>query len=580
MWYLVLIWRKKKKKKKKNHKVGSVENVVLSPAHRAVASKFFGSRPVVPVQSVASPEQSFSFGNSSVVVSPAHERLASKFFSSRSVAPMQSLGDGFAAPQQHADAGFSFGNSFSAPAASAVTEGFSMSMVPAAPASSASGWKCACCETENESSAATCNTCLVPKPAAAAAKTAAPKPASIPKAGAAAGVEGFSSFPASSGSVSGSSFSAPAAVAPSATVGFSMSMAPATPASGSGADWKCACCEAENDSGSSSCSVCLVPNPAGPAKTVIASKSSSNAKPAETFASSSAFSAVTGFSMSMAPAAPASTTSGWKCACCEAENESSASICNTCLVPKPAAAPAKTFAPKPASVQKAGGGFSASSFSAPPAAIAASSSPSATVGFSMSMAPAAPASTSSGWKCACCEAENESGASTCNTCLVPKPVGGPAKTATAKPAPTPKAAPKAADHSFSAPFSAPATVGFSMSLAPVAPTTGSGAGWKCACCEAENDSGVSSCGVCLVPKPGSSAKNVAKGSEPAFVSAPFASEAAAAGSDWVCEVCESSNERSVERCSVCKVARKFDAKRLLTPKPVECSLAHKQIADR
>jgi hypothetical protein len=336
-----------------------VDSVILSPAHKTIASRFFSSRPVVPSDELnvvpstsassslslwvcacceaKNPQHATSCDSCLTIRGPnckltePDSTISSGFsFGATEAADLSSAGNatGFTFGGGPAESSGGFGDSFlfggsamfgDAPisqSAPATTEGFSMASSsfanPSAVSSSVgSGWKCDCCEAENSASAPSCGTCLVPKPSGAAKN----KPSAL-------------STPVSK--TTELDFGNNRVAGPMPTEGFSMASVPVTSSASLVGGWKCACCESENGADVQTCGTCLVPKPNSQAKPV----QQSFTPVAQKAAPLSAFK-----SESKPKDAPASSGArSWKCACCEVENSASSAVCSSCLVPMPSAA--------------------------------------------------------------------------------------------------------------------------------------------------------------------------------------------------------------------------------------------------
>ncbi len=338
--------------------VGNVDDVVLSPAHKSVANRYFASRsPVAAAPPAGKPlnwicacceaengAQEPTCGTCMVprppnakTVAPAapvasagtgggftfgatEGPVASGFTfgdSSSSAAPVSGGDFGFQAPAAAATTGFTFGDAaggggggFAFGGGTPATTGFAMDG-PAAPAATAASggamWKCLCCEAVNAESAGTCGTCMVPNPKAA--KAAA-------------------------------TFSLP-----DKPIVEEKKRAPA------GGVWVCQCCEAENAESSATCGTCMVPNPkaakaattfALPEKPIVAEKKRAAEEPLSPAPAPAAGRAQGSKKQAkMAPeaeTAAAAAPAGWKCAVCESPNDAVATRCEVCNVVRKGAA--------------------------------------------------------------------------------------------------------------------------------------------------------------------------------------------------------------------------------------------------
>ncbi len=143
-------------------------------------------------------------------------------------------------------------------------------------------WKCAACEEENPTGAATCKGCLVPNPAA--------------------GPTSFS---------------------------FAASTAPPQQT------WTCQCCSAKNAEGALTCSSCKVRRAAeAPAA---APAPANKAKPKQQQKQQKQPEVVVGAPPAAKPAAAAAASSSWKCTVCLSPNTAAAAKCNVCGIDRSAA---------------------------------------------------------------------------------------------------------------------------------------------------------------------------------------------------------------------------------------------------
>eukprot|EP01133_Synstelium_polycarpum_P003717 gene3717-4285_t len=262
-----------------------------------------------------------------------------------------------------------------------------------ADATPSDSWKCACCETNNENTLATCSVCMVPKPkpkTTPAQENPATTTTTAPMFGgvsAATTTPSNISFPSSIGGSSLFGQPATSTTAVSSTGGFSFN-ASAKPTNLLQTDaapsntWKCACCETNNENTLANCSICMVPKPkpkttqAAPAQeqqaatstpapmfggVLAATTTPSNTSFPSSFGGSNLFSqpatstggnslfgqpsttiqSTGGFSFNAAAKptnllqADATPSDSWKCACCETNNENTLATCSVCMVPKP-----------------------------------------------------------------------------------------------------------------------------------------------------------------------------------------------------------------------------------------------------
>ncbi|KAF8603837.1 hypothetical protein BDV93DRAFT_544463 [Ceratobasidium sp. AG-I] len=171
--------------------------------------------------------------------------------------------------------------------------------------------------------------------------------------------------------------------------------------------------------------------------------------------------------------------------------------------------------------------------------------PAQTSSFNWAAAGMKPPSSSAGgkWKCGTCECMNEASASTkCSICEAPKPA--------ASGAPTPAPAPARA-------------ASFDWAAAGMkAPSTNSGAQWKCSTCDCMNPASATvKCTVCETLKPAGSASTPVPAPAPAARTASFdwgaaGMQAPTTAGAWTCGTCGLSNKNaSASKCEICESPR-------------------------
>ncbi len=312
-----------------------MDDVVLSPAHKSVAGRFFAGRSPraasqLPVAGLAwicaccEAENSSQQGSCNICLVPRGSNVRTVAAQAASTPQPTSGGFSFgeaagSAPPQ----GFSFGTGGSA-AAVAASEGFAFG----GDASTSGGFDSGFTGGSNSA------------PTSFGMREGFAMPASIGGGGgfAAESAGGFS-MPSDGGFTmpTDAGFAMPSSgfLMPPST-GFTMTAASSTPAAG-GATWVCKCCEAENSLSASICNICMVPNPSAP-KAAMAFSFPDQPIVSSSSSSSSSSSWATPVTPARAPAAAdaaAPTSAGWICKCCETENSASAASCNTCMVPNP-----------------------------------------------------------------------------------------------------------------------------------------------------------------------------------------------------------------------------------------------------